>query len=597
MEAIKQLKSTKLPLEMVPILLELLSKNPYLAPKIEELLIDMNLTDQIIMKIIESSNSERLVDLYMNICTVDELLNLVNLVPQVTNYTIRKIFNEKLKFYKVIETLMSESNEEGIKLAILHLISTSTSVEMNQRFSECVIALMEQSRQSLHDRIQLVGLDCLYHLYTKKHIDLFRYSHFLLSRLIDIWVNFELIDYSCLAYLRLVYPDICDPLLDNSLLVCTSLILLDLPFLEPLVDLALISLNRCIKNGSKIISVLILPSLNAISDVTLVCRNKWNDIIETIERNKISTMDYSYVSKPDLHLPASTYPILYHLANTPEFKKCEMGNVVSVMPALRSILFASNVFENEDSLAYEQLNHFCSTITSYRTCDYLKIHWFLLYLLNRGKFSKFILTRCIPKLTVKNDPFVISACLKTILTISNPVAEATTLERVGLEALLEIYKIQPRVWTQIRRVIANWANRFKGSNAGSKKKTELAIREEELLEEHMTKLILYFSTEDPENVGGDLLPIIIGLLKCSIIQEFGNSRDLSSIGTDNMLQTLLICFSGGVSSPITGNLKFQKAWNVFLKSYFDSQANNSFTVIFARLCDFIALIARSIDGK
>jgi hypothetical protein len=124
-------------------------------------------------------------------------------------------------------------------------------------------------------------------------------------------------------------------------------------------------------------------------------------------------------------------------------------------------------------------------------------------------------------------------------------------EMIGLDAITEVWRINSRVWSHIKIYIANWASRFKSSHIGRKKDDDIVEKENDL-EKAVTYQILSFCKSNPSSCGHDLLPIIISLLKCSVVKEFGYIRDLSEVGTGNLLSAFNACVDADITSPKAG---------------------------------------------
>jgi hypothetical protein len=493
---------------------------------------------------------------------------------------------------------------ETVKLSIIHLISTSQSKQIIEQF----ITTLETQKNKLN-LTQAVSFNCLDTLYNSKMIDQKRYCHLLSCRITQIFIDNETIDEASFDRFKKCY--ISDMVLDNTLLVLLSLILLDFTNIKSVVDLLAVVLKNAIGNKSMVVPIVILCALNGVSVKEHrkkdQCYDQWVEILWLLEDYRLVKVDSDLNSKGlEGNLESSLYSTLVNFANSSQLYLVETVDILATVPALKTLVFSAAVFSAIDiENGYIHLCHYNDSIKKFRKKDALKVLMFYLYLLRvdktvvsgvravqnveqcvlpkiNNRYQSFILLKSIPALTSLNDVFITTACLKITLQLLQPIPD-TFLERIGLKTITAIHKHQPRIWNHIKIHLQKWANRFKNSILGGRVKPEIELKHEILLEKDMCELILYFCKKGH---GEDLLPLVVSLLKAGV-QEFGRTRDLSEIGMELMLKAFIVCIKNGATTAVV-------CWNVVLKQYYENL--NSYDICYAVICDFFKYLGETVEG-
>ncbi|KAJ3336181.1 hypothetical protein HDU91_001866, partial [Kappamyces sp. JEL0680] len=233
------------------------------------------------------------------------------------------------------------------------------------------------------------------------------------------------------------------------------------------------------------------------------------------------------------------------------WNRAEASAILNTIPTLKLLMMGFQLCFRDTDAGALAIDEFCASISAYRTKDLLKLLSLFLYRIKRGAFEHVLLTRAIPILASDGDAFVASACSKIALSLLQPERNVSPLELVGVEAITNLWKVQRRVWPQIKNYLGNWANRFKASQGAGAIKPQDVLEREVVWESQVTQVMLHFCQTDPLTCGKDLLPVIVSLLKLSDKRDFGSTRDLSPTGLGNLLAAFNACIEGDVTSPRT----------------------------------------------
>ena len=388
--------------------------------------------------------------------------------------------------------------------------------------------------------------------------------HLLTARIVFIWTNKHILEGGAFDVLCKLVA--CGPKVDILTLRCLvlsfSVLVLDFVAEERLQKMLvhLCKLYSSFHPTDGWIKVVVLPVLSCLAQGSLVRVDQGiHDLFQVIESlfecNAVA-LEASYDT-----LVACEYNPFYGCIVQCCFggqeKMVKYYHDVSILPCLRSLFVAFNLFSNSDngshalatlqSLEQDNLDRFI------RKQDLLTFLYLYIYLINKKRFGiNRILIENIPALTRGNDVFVTSSCLKVISTILQPRQETSLLDITGFRALLQMHTIQRRLFPQVKLYIAGWVNRFKRSQGAGRMKSKKGIQRESDLELLVTAAIRDLCKQDAHSFGKELLPIIISLLKLSDKPDFGSTRSASSTGTGNLLAAFNACVEGEVTSPRTG---------------------------------------------
>ncbi|KAJ3255680.1 hypothetical protein HK103_006122 [Boothiomyces macroporosus] len=501
-----------------------------------------------------------------------QLLSLI-----LSKLCIRKLMDQHWQFYKHV--LYSKDYASQI-LVLNHVQSLKDTSGL---VADILVDVLVQNKQVVGDLVQEQVLRIMSGMDISE-----RMAHGLLARLVYCWKFQETICELSLSILEKNTKSFSEIYYKN-LLVVASLILLDFPSCNPLIEMLDLAVDHLTSSSIVKLSILSILTILMIPETSFgkQYRKKAFDLLV-----KIETIHQLNDQKTAIEITPTNvvYECITQLSlSYPFVDDANSMHYFTNIPGLKSILYIANLFESRSEQRYQIMNEFNEDIMNFRQQDMLKILSVYLYFIKKEKHVHFILAKCIPALVKFNDSFITNACLQITLSFLKPQEFVSNLEFIGLEAITNIWKIQPRVWNHIKVYIANWAARFKQSEgAGRVKSKEVKDRENDL--EKVVCLAIYnFCLHNPHINGADLMPIIISLLKTPNVQEFGKTRDLSEFGTGKVLSAFLLCIEAEISTT-------RAAWNVVFKKYFESLNENSFIVIYENICRFFGLVAKKTDG-
>ncbi|KAI8929246.1 hypothetical protein BC831DRAFT_502946 [Entophlyctis helioformis] len=249
-----------------------------------------------------------------------------------------------------------------------------------------------------------------------------------------------------------------------------------------------------------------------------------------------------------------------------------------------SLLAASRwMFDPNHASRTSALEHLQSTIRPSHKPYLLKLFSSLLYILKNephADVTHLILTHTIPALVQHKDPFLSSASIRFTLSLLQGDNLDTHAELAGLQALVAIWKVQPRVWIQLKSHLFQWLHRFKNSRGGGRKKTAAEMQVRLQIETAVLDTVQFLSAEAPSACGYDLLPFIIPFIKVPFA---------SPAAVAVAITTLSDGIRNSISSPLA-------AWNVAMQSFVASFAKaGSDPLIAAALCNYYATVGDCIQ--
>lgn len=422
-----------------------------------------------------------------------------------------------------------------------------------------------------------------------------RLAHLLSSRIAYLWIEKKELDVKSIRFLLEImkFSPLEDLLCLRIIATISALILLEIPSLLGLIEILMIAIKGLVKQNDGFARIGVFPFLNALTFPRNLKDSGCSLNLKILQEGLLA-LEVTFHDVVSLPLVGQLPPMLYNPIYQAIFYLVSSGGLPKIsslqsIPGLRALLFSLHVFQLEESIAYEALIAFTTSIPKYRVQDLLKLLCLFVYLVKMKKYTHFVLVKVIPSLSIGNDLDVTSACLKISKSI---IQSSSKMHIIGLESIISLHSHQKRVWPHVKNSISSWAHAFKGSILGGRNRNEVFEIE---LEGVYTKAILDFSKLDPQGCGVSLLPVIVSLLK--MVKEFGSARDLSENGTDNLLCALNACVRGDVTAPQTGTTYFlTEAWNVIFNSYHKSLSTESSPIIYARLCEFFGIVAEKTDG-
>ncbi|KAJ2991997.1 hypothetical protein HDV02_003357 [Globomyces sp. JEL0801] len=440
--------------------------------------------------------------------------------------------------------------------SVLNYVSTEKSQESIKSITNVLFSTFDHSQHDLNNFIQIEVLKILTKFLHSDVITNDVIFHHLLSRLIDIWSRQSIVDQRTLTVLTSIIQTY-DATIDvyKITIVVSSSIMLDQPLNKQIFQLLQWSVNGLINSSywDRIYKVAFLPIIACLMLPVAVLtakdsyRQSVYNLLNVLETAKTNTPDGDIREMDPVDLRNSVYQL--YITFTSFLNGDKISKNFTAIESLHTLLFSARLFSSNNQVGYKTLQYFNENILLYRKTDMLKVLSLYLYLIKRQRFQHYILTKSIPALCAFKDPFITNASLKITLQIIKPQQFVTVLELIGLECLIEIWKIQPRIWNHIKIYISNWSNRFKNSQGGGKIKPQSVIQKENELEIVVTKSILYFCETDPLKCGADLIPVIISLLKLSLTPDFGHTRNASFEATGYLLSSFNECIMADITSP------------------------------------------------
>jgi hypothetical protein len=447
---------------------------------------------------------------------------------------------------RVLATLDQQLERGPIPSSLVHALleqSRSQTLSWMQRIvplrdSYSLNLVQELEKYCLLEKVQLGSWDQMESIHVLDSllgsggVDIDVFGHILLQRITILWVEHKFLDLVLLDILDRVLDSPVQELLIRAAIVVISVVLMDRH--DMLLWKVLKKAILCIP-GSLIGRIALLPCLQMLMMSTKIPEvAEILQLVQEIEDDSQSKIDYDLIVDP-------AYGIFVQSASTNLISHTDVLSALDSVPALKSIVFAALCLLPDRS-AYRTLAYFDRHILQFRKQDTLTLLALFVYLA-RDRMEHYLISECIPRLTLFNDPFVTAAVIQFVLQICEPRKKVTYLQRTGIESLLNVYKLQKRVWTYLKTVLFRWAEMYKRSDRGRvKEEDEIDIEDD--LQIYVCELILELCA-DP-NCARDLLPVIVSLLK-----PRGLDRPIT-LGLEVLLDAFLECIQVGVTTPQAG---------------------------------------------
>ncbi|KAJ3393035.1 hypothetical protein HDU84_002975 [Entophlyctis sp. JEL0112] len=174
--------------------------------------------------------------------------------------------------------------------------------------------------------------------------------------------------------------------------------------------------------------------------------------------------------------------------------------------------------------------------------------------------KSWILNSTIPALvTSHSDSFVTTNVMRIITSFLSPLLTATSsstavtqpvLCAVGIRMLLAVWKVQPRIWPQLKGVLSAWVNRKRARSIALKrmnKKNDILAENELDLEVAVGLTICEVCRLKAKSYGQDMLPLALAILELAI--------DTLISTKVFALEAVNLCISADITDP-------RAVWNV-----------------------------------
>jgi hypothetical protein len=406
-------------------------------------------------------------------------------------------------------------------------------VPLRDQFSLNLVQELE--KYSLLERVELGSWDQMESIHVLDSllgsggVDIDVFGHVVLQRATILWIEKQFLDSVLLDILERVLDSPVQELLLRTVIVVMSTIAMDRHdnLLWKIMKKALL----CIP-GSLIGRLALLPCLQTLMMTTKIAEvTEVLKLVQEIEDDRQSRIDYDLIVDP-------TYGIFVQCASSDLITHTDVLSAVDSVPGLKSVVLGAQCLLPERNV-YRTLEYFNQHILQFRKQDMLTFLGLYMYLA-KEKMEHYLVTECIPQLTLCNDAFVTAAVIQFISQICEPRQRVTYLERTGIESLLNVYKLQKRVWGHLKTTLFRWGELYKKSDRG-RVKDEDEIEIEDDLQIYVCELILELCTD--QNCARDLLPLIVSLLK-----PRGLDRHIT-LGLEFLLDAFLECIQVGVTTP------------------------------------------------
>ncbi|KAJ8327946.1 hypothetical protein QVD99_006320 [Batrachochytrium dendrobatidis] len=252
------------------------------------------------------------------------------------------------------------------------------------------------------------------------------------------------------------------------------------------------------------------------------------------------------------------------------------------LPELSMLMIGFGIFHPKSSIKYAYLTRLGGLIQDSHKPYLMKLFASIIYIL-KGKIEPAtvhaIITKTIPDLSARKDPFLTSACIRFVLTLLAGENLNTSAELAGFESLIHICNSQPRIWAQVKTYIFQWLQRFKGSQGGGRIKTKAEIRILQDIEVFILQSVSQLSKQKPTQCGYDLLPFVIQYLRLSFASVSGQSIALLTISQ---------AIRDNVSAPLT-------TWNVVMQNFVSNIKPDCPHLILESLCDYYSTVGEKMQ--
>ncbi|KAJ3299678.1 hypothetical protein HK104_007749 [Borealophlyctis nickersoniae] len=321
-------------------------------------------------------------------------------------------------------------------------------------------------------------------------------------------------------------------------------------------------------------------------------RGRAYDIIVILERAVIRNPGGGDVSLEELRAEIRLIEanglfalLLVHLTSL--FKQFATPSALSTAfsssaPHFTMLFLSALLFHPSQSVRSNALKEIVSTCQAYGpTC--LTLLPTLLYILRTDPSPEIqlqVILHCLPTLTTSNDAFVTARALRIVMTmLGHAETPAGALTTVGVRAMFEIWKRQPRVWTHLRGWISGWAKQRRYGRGVKGRKGGFEKMEVEL------EIAVMMTLRDicglkAADYGQDLLPLLISLMQVQDLQVSSLCFAIESINK---------CIEADVTDP-------RAVWNVFMRQFVVGLGDKAPGQVLVKICQYFALVPAKEDA-
>lgn len=284
---------------------------------------------------------------------------------------------------------------------------------------------------------------------------------------------------------------------------------------------------------------------------------------------------------------------LAHLASN--LHRCLSGNDINQpIPSHTSSYVLALLFNtplalsNDVTIRHQHLSRLaqiayspCSSTHSFRFPVFL----LLLFLMrSHDKTSTesliFIFHHILPSLVDPNDPTITSKILQLILPMirGSQTSRDTVMSSIAFKVLVKLYERQPRIWQELKKVLANWTVHRKSMTNVNK---EGVIRMELAVLSSMRDLCRTRARECAQ----DILPMLISLLQ--------TCTNISDASITLIVQAISACVRAGLAEP-------RSIWTVavaYIADYALQCDVDKVALLWKSLCEFFEIVGDKDEGK
>ncbi|KAJ3097243.1 hypothetical protein HK100_005402, partial [Physocladia obscura] len=207
-----------------------------------------------------------------------------------------------------------------------------------------------------------------------------------------------------------------------------------------------------------------------------------------------------------------------------------------------------------------------------------------------------ILQSTIPAVvTDHNDAFVTTSVMRLIISLLAPLnstgmsgpTQQPVLCAMAVRLLFSVWKVQPRVWPQLKGVLSSWVGRKRNRSIALqrfRKRGDAVVDGEIDLEVAVVSTICDVCTLKAKDCGQDMLPLALAMLELT-----GETLLATKVLA---LETINLCISAEITDP-------RAIWNVHHGGYINqllvSDNSNVAEEIWIKICEFYALVPKMAD--
>lgn len=271
-----------------------------------------------------------------------------------------------------------------------------------------------------------------------------------------------------------------------------------------------------------------------------------------------------------------------HYKNVPPTKHQLYLRAAVVTLELNLIFCAPFVHSDNQDIQRRIYDHMAETADSYKFPVFL----FFLRSLRSNSDNPAIVARifkqAIPRLASQEDPIMTSKILQVILSAISSGA-SSSMACLGVQALLQTYMLQPRIWQELKRVFTEWILRRKSVTL--RRRIDLSntapIKMELAILTSMRTVCKWRSRQ----CAPDVLPMVISLLQ--------SCQDLSMASLSIITTIINDCVRFGF-------VEARSVWNiavVYLAQYAFDQGIKKSSLLVEQLCEFYSIAGAKSDSK